>query len=63
MNHPNNVLRACPEEIHERLALFRYFGVEGKSPPTDGNVIFLLQFFNTPGNEIAPRSNIIGKYF
>jgi hypothetical protein len=45
------------------LALLRYFRVEGESPPADGYIEFLLQFFNTPGNEIAPGSDIIGKYF
>jgi len=33
--------------------------MKGKSPPFDANIIFVFKFFNTPGNEIAPGSNIV----
>jgi hypothetical protein len=35
--------------------------VQGKSPPLDFDLKILLQFFNTPGNEIAPGSYVIRK--
>jgi hypothetical protein len=34
-----------------------------ESPPSDRDIVFPLQFFNTPGNEITPGSDIVGKYF
>jgi hypothetical protein len=37
--------------------------VEGKSPPPDFNLKILPQFFNTPGTEVAPGSDIVRKYF
>jgi hypothetical protein len=43
--------------------LFRRFGVQGEGPPADIDFIFFFQSFNTPGNEIAPGSDIIGIYF
>jgi hypothetical protein len=32
-------------------------------PPFNPDLIFFFQFFNTPGNEIAPGSDVIGKDF
>ena len=37
--------------------------MQGKGSPLNFNIIVILQFFNTPGNEIAPGSDIVGKYF
>jgi hypothetical protein len=37
--------------------------MKGKCRPPDINFKRLLQFFNTPGDEIAPGSDVIGKYF
>jgi hypothetical protein len=37
--------------------------MERKSGPMDIDIILFLQFFNTPGNEITPGSDVIGKYF
>jgi hypothetical protein len=37
--------------------------MERKSRPVKFEVEFLLQFFNTPGNEIAPGSDVVGEYF
>ncbi|HBG21360.1 MAG TPA: hypothetical protein DDY32_19365 [Desulfobulbaceae bacterium] len=34
-----------------------------KIPPADGDMEFVLQPFNTPGNEVAPGSDIVGEYF
>ena len=37
--------------------------MERKSRPPDADCILFLQFFNTPGNEITPGSDVVGKYF
>jgi len=37
--------------------------MQGEGRPPDVDVECLLQFFNTPGDEVAPGSNVIGKYF
>jgi len=37
--------------------------MQGEGRPLDADVKFLLCSFNTPGNEVAPRSDIIGEYF
>jgi len=37
--------------------------MQGESGPPDFDLEFLPQFFNTPGDEITPGSDIIGKYF
>jgi len=48
------------EEIFNESPLFRCFRVQGEGPPMDIDFIFLFQPFNTPGNEIAPGSDIVG---
>jgi len=42
------------------LPFIRGFRVQRKVNIVDGNIVILLQFFNTPGTEIAPGSNKIG---
>jgi hypothetical protein len=37
--------------------------MERESPPANLDIIGIRQFFNTPGNEITPGSDIIGKDF
>ena len=37
--------------------------MQRKSGPFDINVKLVLQLFNTPGNEIAPGSDIVRKNF
>ncbi|CAB1056708.1 hypothetical protein D1BOALGB6SA_1445 [Olavius sp. associated proteobacterium Delta 1] len=37
--------------------------MQGKSGPPDVYFKLILYFFNTPGDEIAPGSDIIGKNF
>ncbi len=51
------------EEVFNESSIFRGFGVQGEGPPSDIDFIFFFQSFNTPGNEIAPGSYIIGIYF
>jgi hypothetical protein len=35
--------------------------MEGKGNPPDGEIVLLRKSFNTPGNEIAPGSDVIGE--
>jgi hypothetical protein len=58
-----NFLRTGFEQILKELAVFRCFGMQRESSPANAYVIFVLQSFNTPGNEITPGSDIIGKDF
>jgi hypothetical protein len=44
-------------------AFFRRFRMEGKSTPPDSDFVIFVNFFNTPGNEVAPGSTVIGKNF
>jgi hypothetical protein len=37
--------------------------MQGKGGPLDVDVKLILQFFNTPGDEIAPGSDVIGENF
>jgi hypothetical protein len=37
--------------------------MQGKGDPLDLNLVLLPKPVNTPGNEIAPRSDIVGEYF
>jgi hypothetical protein len=49
------------EKVLQGLAFLGGLGVEGEGAETNDYQILLLQFFNTPGNEIAPGSDIIGE--
>ena len=35
--------------------------MQWETDPLDMNLVLLLQLVNTPGNEVAPRSDIVGK--
>jgi hypothetical protein len=35
--------------------------MQWKTDPLDMDFVLLLQLVNTPGNEVAPRSDIVGK--
>jgi hypothetical protein len=37
--------------------------MQGKGNPLDLEIVYLFEFFNTPGNEVAPGSGVIGKDF
>ena len=50
------------EKIFQQKAFFRGFRMKGKRRPANFDLKFFLQSFYTPGTEIAPGSNIIGKY-
>ena len=51
------------EQVFQAAAFLGRFGMQGKMHPLRFNVEIPLQFFNTPGTEITPRSNVIGEYF
>ena len=37
--------------------------MQGKGNPLDLQIVCLFEFFSTPGNEVAPGSDVIGKDF
>jgi len=51
------------QKLIKGKALIRYVGVQRKGYPPDFNMKLLFDFFNTPGNEITPGSDIVRKYF
>jgi hypothetical protein len=63
IEHRADLFRGGFEKVFEEPAFLGGFRVKRKSPPADNDIELALQFFNTPGNEIAPGSDIIGKYF
>jgi hypothetical protein len=54
---------ASAEQLLEREALFGRVGMQREVYPLDPDVEISLQPFNTPGTEIAPRSNVIAEDF
>jgi hypothetical protein len=60
-DHGGDFLRAGVEKVLQGLAFLGGLGVEGEGAVANTYLIFLQQFFNTPGNEIAPGSDVIGK--
>jgi hypothetical protein len=50
------------KKLFKRKPFLRRVRVKGKSPPPHGDGVFLFELFDTPGNEVAPRSDVIGKY-
>src|SRR5262249_4430192 len=59
--HRIQIQAAAGEEIIKRSAFGGSFGMKGKVDPLDLYVEILSQLFNTPGTEVTPRSNEIGK--
>jgi hypothetical protein len=55
--------RSSGKKFFQSETFFRRFRMKGERPPLDCDFKILSQFFNTPGNEIAPGSDIIGKDF
>ena len=55
----------CPagKEIFKGKAFGRRVRVQWEINPLHVDIEVLLQLFNTPGTEIAPRSNEVGEYF
>jgi hypothetical protein len=52
---------ATSEQLLERLAFRGCVGMQRETHPPDPDVEISLQLFNTPGTEIAPGSDKIGK--
>ena len=61
--HAGNVLPPSGKKLRQGQTFLGCFRVQGKRPPADLYFEFPFQPVNTPGTEIAPGSNIIGKYF
>jgi len=61
MTHLHHIDGGAGKKLVQAPALDRGFRMQGKGPPVNLDLMFLLQLFNTPGNEIAPGSDIIGK--
>jgi hypothetical protein len=50
------------KELFKRKPFLWRVRVEGKRPPPYSDGVFIFKLFDTPGNEVAPRSDVIGKY-
>jgi hypothetical protein len=59
LDHFSNLTGVCFEKIFEELPFFRCVRVKRERSPANIKVICFLQFFNTPGNEVTPGSDII----
>src|SRR5208337_3545385 len=49
------------EKLLEAHALFRCFRMKGECNPPDPYLVLFLKPFNTPGDEVAPGSDVIGE--
>jgi hypothetical protein len=58
-----NVNGTARKQLFKAAALCGCFRMKRKSRPPDPDRILFLQFFNTPGNEITPGSDVVGKDF
>ena len=58
-----NVHRLPGEKVLQGSALLRRFGMQGKRRPGNGDVKVRFESFNTPGTEVAPRSDVVGEDF
>jgi len=47
------------KELFKRKPFLRRVRVKGKSPPPHRYVVFIFELIDTPGNEVAPRSDVI----
>ncbi len=68
--YPFQVLQEClyvsvaaGEQLFQRESLLRRIRVQRKGYPPEVNAVLLPEPVNTPGNEIAPGSDVIGKDF
>jgi len=59
INYAGDFFRSCLKKILKALSFLRGFRMKWKGPPVNVNIVFFLKFFNTPGNEITPGSNVI----
>ena len=61
VEHRWNIDIPSCEEFFQGPAFFWGFRMQGKGDPLHLDIVRLLEFFNTPGNEIAPGSDIVGE--
>jgi hypothetical protein len=59
--HFGNVDGSPGEQLLQRNPFSRDLRMQGKRRPPNGDLELFLQFFNTPGNEVAPGSDEIRK--
>jgi len=50
------------QKLIKGKTVIRYIGVQRKCYPPNFNMKLLFYFFNTPGNEITPGSDIVREY-
>jgi len=58
-DHLVNLFRTGVKQIFQELPLLRGIRVKGEGSPANLQIIFFLQSFNTPGNEVTPGSDIV----
>jgi hypothetical protein len=63
LQHIGNVDGPPGEQLLQRNPFGRDLRMQGKRRPANGDLEFLFQSFNTPGNEVAPGSDEIRKNF
>jgi len=61
--HPGDVDTGAGEKFLQGASLFRGLRMERKGSPANVQRVGDCQFFNTPGNEVTPGSDIVGKDF
>jgi hypothetical protein len=61
LQHFGNVDGPPGEQLLQRDPFGRDLRMQGKCRPANGDLELFFQFFNTPGNEVAPGSDEIRK--
>jgi hypothetical protein len=61
LQHFGNVDASPGEQLLQTDPFGRDLRMQGKCRPANGDLEFLFQSFNTPGNEVAPGSDEIRK--
>jgi len=51
------------KQLVKTQPVFRCIRMQWKCAPANRDLVFFFQSFNTPGNEVAPGSDIVRKYF
>jgi len=61
--HAGDIHTATGKKVFQGPPLQQGFRVQGEGGPGYAYIDLGFQFFNTPGNEITPRSDVVGKDF
>jgi len=56
------IYRVILKELFKGKPFLGRVRVKRKGPPPKGNGVFVFELIDTPGNEVTPRSDVIGKY-